>query len=191
MGLSLKNELVATASDSCARGYSDTPIGPVARIESWLIRFPSANPDRLPLGVLRKSYTVKPLVAINGASMFGELAIVSCLEKDGWTAFWVDTFHGRKFWRGMPHVTQPTEPPTKVKALYARIADRKGGPSGCFDIVASKGDRIIWLEYKGPKDTANRNELCWIEAALGAGVAESSLFFVGSDRRPKAVERTI
>lgn len=175
MGLSLKNELVATASDSCARGYSDTPIGPVAPIESWLIRFPSANPDRLPLGVLRKSYTVKPLVAINGASMFGELAIVSCLEKDGWTAFWVDTFHGRKFWRGMPHVPQPTEPPTK----------------GCFDIVASKGDRIIWLEYKGPKDTANRNELCWIEAALGAGVAESSLFFVGSDRRPKAVERTI
>lgn len=159
--------------------------GREVKISSLLISFPSANPDRLPLGTLGKTYTIKPLVAIDSASMFGELAIVSLLTRDHWTAFWVDTFHGQKFWQGMPHLSLPVQPPSQVRDLYDRIADRKGGPAGCFDVVAWKGDRIVWLEYKGPGDKPNPNELRWIEAALGAGVVESDLFFVDASPRRK------
>jgi hypothetical protein len=45
----------------------------------------------------------------------------------------------------------------------------------------------VWLEYKGPKDKPNRNELCWLEAAIGAGVREQDLVFVGDQTRRNTV----
>ena len=137
----------------------------------------------MPEGTLKSTYTTKPLVDVDGESLFGELAIVRWLAKDGWHALWADTFHGRKFWRDMPHLADPVEPPAKVRNLYARIAHLKGSASGCFDVVGWNNDRIIWLEYKGPKDKPNRNEGLWIDAALRAGVHVEDLVFVGDTAR--------
>ena len=162
------------------------PSGRTASIASLAVLFPSSDPDRLPAGALKKSYTSKPLVLMDDEAMFGELAIVRCLAKDNWDAFWADTFHGRRFWRDMPTTSDPVDPPLLIRELYTAIAHRKQGLAGCFDVVAQRGTRIIWLEYKGPDDRPNRNELCWIEAALGAGVAESDLFFVGAAARTRA-----
>ena len=153
-------------------------------VPSWTVQFPPAHPPKLPSDVLKKTYTSKPLVDVDGEHVFGELAIVLLLAKDGWTALWADTFHGRKFWSGMPHKTEPVFPPSPVKSLYDRIAARKGGPSGCFDVVAWRGERIIWVEYKGPNDRPNQNESHWLEAALGAGVVETDLLLVGNRARP-------
>lgn len=160
------------------------PSGMIVRLPNWTVQFPPASPSRLLVGVLKPTYTSKPLVDVDGESVFGELAIVRWLAKDRWSALWADTFHGRKFWSDMPHRGTPVDPPARVKDLYDRIAMRKGGPSGCFDVVAWSEERIVWLEYKGPKDKPNRNELCWLEAAIGAGVRESDLVLVGEKARP-------
>ena len=154
------------------------PSGREITIASWTVRFPLAVPNQLPSHVLTKSYRIKPLVGVDGTSVFGELAIVAWLAKDGWSALWADTFHRRQFWEGMPHISRAVAPPSDVKSLYDRIAARKGSPAGCFDVVAWRDGRIVWLEYKGPKDRPNGNERCWLEAAIGCGVAESDLLYV-------------
>jgi hypothetical protein len=164
----------------------ELPSGAVVEIPTLILRFPLAEPPRLDEGVLKPTYTVKPLVDVDGEPVFGELAIARWLAKDGWSALWVDTFHGRKFWRDMPHLSDPIEPPASVRESYKRIADLKGGPSGCFDVVAWKNDRTLWLEYKGPGDTENRNERGWIDAALHAGVCPEDLVFVSDTQRKRA-----
>jgi hypothetical protein len=158
------------------------PSGAPIRIPTLILHFPPANPPRLPEGVLKRTYTSKPLVQLGAEDIFGELALVRLLARDGWEALWADTFHG-KFWQGMPNVSEPVRPPSHVADLYARVADRKGGPSGCFDVIAWRGERIVWVEYKGPGDRPNRNELYWLEAAIGAGVCDDDLMFVGEKTR--------
>ena len=160
------------------------PSGQVARIATWTIRFPPASPPRLEPGTLAKTYTDKPLVMADGEPMFGELAIARSLTKDGWSAVWADTFHGRKFWNAMPHESSPVALPADVRALYDRIVGIKGSAWGCFDVIAWKQGRIIWLEYKGPNDSPNKNEPLWMDAALQAGVSEEDLYFVGDKARP-------
>ena len=160
------------------------PSGRTVRIPTLTVRFPPADPPRLAKGTLKDTYTSKPLVDVDGEPVFGELAIVRWVAKDGWGALWADTFHGRKFWQAMPHKSDPVDPPGFVRDLYERIANRKGGPSGCLDVVAWKAERIVWLEYKGPNDRPNRNEPAWLDAAIGAGVREEDFVFVGEKARP-------
>jgi hypothetical protein len=107
---------------------------------------------------------------------------VRLLERDEWCALWVDTFH-RKFWSDMPHIAQPVQPPSNVRTLYDHIAKINGRASGCFDVVAWKDERIIWLEYKGPGDKPNKNEAAWIEAAIQTGVPVNNLMFLGVRKR--------
>lgn len=56
--------------------------GKLVEVERWTIRFPWAEPNRLPKDVLRKTYAVKPLVAPFGRGLFGKLAILQCLERE-------------------------------------------------------------------------------------------------------------
>jgi hypothetical protein len=59
----------------------------------------------------------------------------------------------------------------------------KGGPSGCFDVISWKEERVVFLEYKSLRDNPNKNELLWINAAIEAGVSEHDLYFVGQRSR--------
>jgi hypothetical protein len=142
------------------------PSGRVVNLPTWMVDFPRATPDRLPENCLKRTYTRKPLVDVAGESLFAELAIVRWLQKDGWSALWVDSFHGRRFWNGMPHKSDPIHPPPPIREIYDRIAKLNGSFSGCPDVVAWKDRHVIWLEYKGPGDRQNVNEARWIQAAL-------------------------
>ncbi len=157
------------------------PSGQLAALTEWIVPFAEANPNRLSPGVLSSSYTSKPLVEVDGASVFGELAIVRLLERDGWSAVWADTYHG-KFWRGMPHESQPVELPPEAAGVYHRIAGNKGSPSGCFDVIAWHDGHTVFLEYKGPRDRPNKNEPAWIESALQVGVPPEDLLLVAATR---------
>lgn len=157
--------------------------GSTVKIASWSVPFPPAGTARLEGTALKSTYTSKPLVAVDGEPLFGELAIVRCFERDGWGALWADTFHGRKFWKTMPHKGSPVRPPDQVLRLYSRIAERKGNPSGCFDVVGWTGERIVWAEYKGPRDKPNKNEQLWVRAALECGVRPDDLLFIGATGR--------
>ena len=155
------------------------PDGSTVSIRALRISFSRATPNRVPEGTLPSTYTAKPLVSVNGAAMFGELAIVRWLEKDGWEAVWIDTFHGAKFWSAMPHKAQPVALPPAARALYAAITIANGGKSsGAFDVMAWRSGDFAFLEYKGETDRSNRNEARWIEAALATGVLATQLWFV-------------
>jgi hypothetical protein len=155
------------------------PSGRVVRLRRLHIPLGRASPDRLKPGSLAPTYTTKPLVTFNGAAMFGELAVLRWLEVDGWEGVWLDTFHGRKNWRGMPTVSSPVALPPSAHMLYDRIVAENGGrASGAFDVMAWRGGQTVFVEYKGPGDRANRNEVAWIDAALRAGVSENDLLIV-------------
>jgi hypothetical protein len=151
------------------------PGGASARIQSWVVRFPTAAGR---LGTrLAKTYRSKPLVNVGDGLVFGEIAIAQALQQDGWKAVWADSFH-RKFWSAMPGVSDPVELPVKLTKLLTRIASLKRSKGGCFDVIAWKRRRTIFVEYKGPRDRPNKNESRWIKAALRAGVSARDLFFV-------------
>lgn len=177
-------ETLKSLASTIGTAVERLPSGRIARIAAWTISFPPASPDRLPPGTLSKTYTDKPLVMVDGEPMFGELAVARWLAEDGWTAVWADTFHGRKFWEGMPHLTSAVALPTPVRTVYDDIVEIKGNAWGCFDVIAWKDGRTVFLEYKGPNDSPNKNEPSWIDAALQAGVREDDLFFVGDKARP-------
>ena len=160
------------------------PSRTVVPIRTLTVAFSRATPERLKPGVLPATYTSKPLVSVGGDAMFGELAIVRTLERDGWDAVWVDTFHGRKFWRAMPHRSAPVSLPPAARERYDAIVAANGGrASGFFDVLAWRDGQFAHLEYKGEGDRSNRNELRWIDAALAAGASAGELWLV---RHPDA-----
>jgi hypothetical protein len=111
------------------------PSGATARIKALRVQFPRAQPARPSKGVLRPTYTSKPLVLVDGLEVLGELAIVYLLGKDRWVAVWVDTFHSRKFWSAMPNESQPVQLPPAGKRKYDEIVAVNGKASSFFDVI--------------------------------------------------------
>ncbi|MDZ7725469.1 MAG: hypothetical protein U5R06_22260 [candidate division KSB1 bacterium] len=77
----------------------------VINITNFKMQFEPAEPRYLTDERLSKTYLSKPLVKIDNENLFGELAILRFLQKDGWNGVWVDTFHGRDkklFWNNLP-----------------------------------------------------------------------------------------
>jgi hypothetical protein len=130
--------------------------------------------------VLKKTYTSKPLVSPFGRPLFGELAILQCLQLDGWTGVWIDTYHGRElFWRAMPHESSRVDLSTESEALrlYRGIVRRHRRRGGFFDVFAWRPGHVLFVEYKGKGDRPNANEASWIEAAIGYGIKSTQLLF--------------
>jgi hypothetical protein len=155
--------------------------GPI-QIALLKIHFPPATPRYLPESDLSQTYRTKPLVTFGGERLFGELAVLRALQRDGWDGVWVDTFHGRGrrkvLWSGMPPEGRATLP-TAARVRYDAIVAANGGKSsGFFDVFAWRGGDFVFVEYKGPGDRPNRNEVRWIEAALRSGVRPEQLYFV-------------
>ena len=163
------------------------PTGHSLTIASWSIRFPKWNGS--PLSETTKdTYRVKPLVEVDGEPLFGELAILRLLQKDGWDGVWVDTFHGhgkKLFWNGLPDRTSPCKLPEKAEALYDKILETNGKPGGFFDIFAWLGEEFLFVEYKGQGDTIKPNQISWIFSAIKSGVPSTSLKLVEFDKRSK------
>ena len=172
-------ESLVSLASSIGQHPVTLPDGSTVSIRALRVAFSRATPNRLADGTLPRTYTTKPLVSVNGAAMFGELAIVRWLEKDGWDAVWMDTFHGAKFWKAMPHKSPPVALPPSARALYDAIKVANGGKaSGAFDVMAWRNGDVAFLEYKGQGDRSNRNEARWVAAALAAGVLPTQLWFV-------------
>lgn len=160
------------------------PSGRAVTIRRLVVQFGDASPNRLPVGALPATYTSKPLVTFHGEAMFGELAVLRWLEVDGWEGVWLDTFHARKCWRAMPTRGSPVSLPVAMQARYDAIVAANGGrASGAFDVMAWRGAQVIFVEYKGPGDRANRNASRWMDAALDAGVSANDLLIVAGVAR--------
>ena len=118
--------------------------GQHVRIHVLNVTFPSAKSARLPSGLLPCTYSIKPLVQLGGRALFGELAIVACLQADGWDAVWVDIYHGGKFWRAMPSELEPVALPQPARDQYERILAANGGRrGGFFDVIRCHVTHVV------------------------------------------------
>ena len=164
------------------------------QIEGLKIHFSCASLQQIKkshlLETMSDSYLSKNVVSIDQATLFGELAILRYLEKDGWKGVWVDSNHSSKgkdvLWSGMPPKGLAPPLPPIVAEKFQAIKEQNGGKlAGFFDIFAWKGDGndYLFIEYRGKDDdnSPNVNELNWINAALAAGVRPDQLCIVGYD----------
>lgn len=168
---------------SFATGY--TPFTPrdgnSIKLERWTLRFPTSEPPRLEDGTLKRTYMAKPLVAPFGKPVFGELAVLQCLQRDGWSGVWVDTYHGKElFWRDMPQLSSKVDLAQEPAALnvYRGIVAAHGKRGGFFDVFAWWETHFLFVEYKGRGDRPNANEKSWIEATIRYGVDPTQLLIV-------------
>ena len=163
--------------------FSERKIGnEIIKIENLKIHFPQAFPAHLTDEIVSWTYRTKPLVVIDDEHLFGELAILRVLKKDGWDGVWVDTFHGggrsKVLWSDMPPLGNG-KLPVHAEGLYDKIMMANNGKSsGFFDVFAWRNGEYIFIEYKGEGDLANQNELGWIEAAISIGIKPNQMFFV-------------
>ena len=124
------------------------------------------------------SYTNKSLVELDGQPLFGELAILRLAEKDGWEGVWLDTYHGGKKWRDMPHISDPVSIPEERQGLLDRIRERHGKRGGAWDVFVWKGDGVAFLESKRSSDSVRPNQRSWLSAALAEGLAPATFTMV-------------
>jgi hypothetical protein len=120
------------------------------------------------------TYGRKPVLDFNGEAVFAEIAILGVLEEGGWEGVWVDTYR-RKFRRRMP--PHCCDLPPHAQELYDRIKRTNGGKiGGCFDVFAWKDGDYLFVESKRKsKDSMQKTQRAWIEAALKSGVPLDSL----------------
>ena len=154
------------------RGGDGRPVEP----ERWTLRFPRAESLGEKDGVLAATYTKKSMVVPFGEPLYGELAVLECLRRDGWTGVWVDTFHGA-LWRDMPERSSSIDLSLEPEAfrVYAGIIAEQGKRGGFFDVFAWRDTQLLFVEYKGKGDRSNANESSWIAAVIRFGISPSQL----------------
>jgi hypothetical protein len=124
--------------------------------------------------------------------MFAELAIQRTAVKGGWSARWVETYGSRSIipyyftdWSDASLAQQAVSPldNTYCEALLASIAESNGGSySGCWDVVAWKPNKVLFLESKRHKhDTIRGTQLKWMQAALAVGLTADNFLIVQWD----------
>jgi hypothetical protein len=113
-----------------------------------------------------RSVPNKVAVDWNGTPVYPEFAIIRRLEALGWQATWRKNWHGAAFWHD---IGVASEMPASVLRVFNSIAGVAG--AGAWDILAWKGDRIMFIESKQyGSDKLTPNQLRWLETALNQGV---------------------
>lgn len=113
---------------------------------------------------------------------WAEFILLRLLERDGWTGAWVKNWGGRReYWIDPLEVA---ELPPLASTWLHRIERRTGGGGGCWDLIVSRGDDILFIESKQRgRDGLNLNQRAWMENALDENVPLSSFIIVEWSRR--------
>jgi hypothetical protein len=129
---------------------------------------------------LQHDFGNKPLVELDGTGMFAELAIQRMAEAAGWEARWVCTYgsksEGPRYltcWSDARLDDQVNVPLDADRHdLLAKIAKQNNNSySGCWDVLAWKGERTLFIQAKHNKvDHIRATQLQWRWAALRAGL---------------------
>jgi hypothetical protein len=124
----------------------------------------------------------KPLINYKGKCVFAEIAILRMLIASGWNGVWVETYGGCHFLEVMPKSSKLSEYsvvlPEDKKVLLEKIW-QTGKTKSCFDIMAWKGDDIIFCEAKRKgKDKLTVAQIKFIKAALVCGISTNQLLIV-------------
>ena len=134
----------------------------------------------------------KDLLLADGLPQFAEVAILRAFQAEGWKGRWLETYGNGKLTPGLWNAWHPAGPGAQVNVpieegwvnerLYD-IATANGGTfSGCWDVVAWKGDLPVFAESKKQKkDKMRGTQLRWLESALQCGMSVED-FLVGELR---------
>jgi hypothetical protein len=119
----------------------------------------------------------KPPLQFNNQPTWAEFILLRLLERDGWTGAWVKNWGGRReFWRDP---LENTKLSPLASAWLDRIERRSGGGGGCWDLIASRGDDVLFVESKQhAHDELRPNQRAWMESALDEDVPLSSFVIV-------------
>ncbi|MEO8067587.1 MAG: hypothetical protein ABI599_07845 [Flavobacteriales bacterium] len=145
----------------------------------------SAHTD--PLGT--HTFGGKELLHVDDRPQFAEVAILRAFENDGWQGRWVETYGNGKMtpglwrdWHAEGPGMQTNHPITDawVRDRLHAIAMANGNTySGCWDVVAWKGERLVFAESKkAKKDRMRGTQLRWLEAAMRCGMKADDFLLV-------------
>jgi hypothetical protein len=141
---------------------------------------------------LKNTFGGKPLLDVGGIPMFAELTILSHFINDGWQARWIEPYarpaqspmfltawQDKKF-NEQTHVPIPEE---KIVVMLSEIAlGNNNSYSGCWDVLAWKGESIVFAESKRKgKDKIRGTQCNWLNAALNYGLAPVNFLVVNWD----------
>ncbi|MEY2412443.1 MAG: hypothetical protein QOD84_1049 [Acidobacteriaceae bacterium] len=138
--------------------------GKSVEVAKCYLEFPRWN--GLPIS---DTYGGKAVMESDGEAVFAEIGILRLLQRKGFDGVWVDTFLGR-LRQSIAPLTRDL--PADIREVYRRIVDLNKGRQGCWDILAWKGDKIVFVECKRKNEDRIRiTQTGWLEASLAAGIA--------------------
>ena len=84
-----------------------------------------------------------------------------------------------KYRVGLPENTAPVELPPKQSDLINKIRKRIGKNAGCWDVLAWKGDEVLFIELKkAKKDSVKQSQIDWLEGCLNLGLTPDNFILV-------------
>lgn len=138
----------------------------------------------------------KPLVNVHGAGMFVELALVQYFLEQGWDARWVVTYGRSRMnplflteWLDTDCCKQIHRPVASsyvcdVLQSVAKVNGNKMG--GCWDVIAWKGDCLLFVEVKREKhDRIRSTQIRWLNSALECGLTCDQFMLLEWDFYPE------
>jgi len=124
------------------------------------------------------TYGGKAVLDHGGEPFFAELVILKTLCRDGWSGVWVDNYR-KKFRAGMPGIEAPVTLPVDRQAILDKIRDKNGSMSGCWDVLAWKDGKVLFVESKrSGKDQVRPSQIKWLASALAVGLVPSDFLLV-------------
>lgn len=139
---------------------------------------------------VKETFGGKPILNVSGRPMFAELAIMTYFQNDGWQTRWVETY-GKKEpiclteWKDDKYKNQVHVPfqDVAIVKLLADIAKLNNDTySGCWDVVASKRDKLVFAESKrASKDSIRATQVNWLSAGLKYGLHPNNFIVVQWD----------
>ena len=119
-----------------------------------------------------RTFGNKPIVEAGRHGVFPEIAVVHQLRREGWDAVWASTFGGLRFFDEQPNATRSNAAslPEHISARLEAIAEANGGWGGTFDVIAWKGDQLLFTELKrAGHDRIRDTQRRWLSTALSCG----------------------
>jgi hypothetical protein len=157
-----------------------TPKGRSVSLHELNVRFPDGDERMVrDIETLEHKYGEKGIVNVLNEHVYGEIAILKCLQKDGWEGVWVANFGGILFWDDMPlgkdqELTGDVkfvDLPEPLRKKYTEIQEPRGSrKGGFFDVFAHRDNDFVFMEYKVLDEDPNKNEPSFIDAALDSGL---------------------
>ncbi len=141
---------------------------------------------------LAHTFGGKAVIDFEGLPMFAELAIAETLKKEGHSTRWAETYgRGNKLplflteWLDRPYGEQKDVPIAEqwILNILAGIASLNNGSyAGCWDVLAWKGDKLLFVESKRNKrDSVRDSQVAWLVAGLEYGLTPENFLVVQWD----------